>query len=89
MLQLGALARTPERALEALDAYEQACLLDAAAAPAPQSAAEAPGTTGLIARLTAEEARLAVAAKLRWAQYARAQLRAYAEVAAARGARPE
>jgi hypothetical protein len=76
--QLGALARTPARALEVLDAYEQACLDEAAAAPPPGSE-EGPGTTRLAARLIGEETRLALAAKLRWAQYARAQLRALAE----------
>ena len=78
VLQLGALTRTPGRALEVLDAYEQACLSEAAAAPAPQSAAEDPGTIGLVARLIGEETRLSVAAKLRWSQYARAQLHTYA-----------
>ncbi len=71
--QIGALAHTPDRALAALDAYEHACLAEVAAAPAPGSE-EGPGTTRLVARLTSEEARLALAAKLRWAQYARAQL---------------
>jgi DNA-binding PadR family transcriptional regulator len=75
--QLGALARTPGRAIEVLDAYEQACVAElAAAAPA---GGEAPGTIGLVARLTGEETRLALAAKLEWAQYARAQVLALAE----------
>jgi DNA-binding PadR family transcriptional regulator len=73
--QLGALAGAPDRALEVLDAYEQACLTEAREAPAPGSA-EGPGTTRLVARLIGEEARQSVAAKLRWAQYARAQLKA-------------
>ena len=75
--QLGALAPTPERAIEVLDRYEQACLAEIAAAPPPGD--ETPGTTGLIARLIGEETRLSVAAKLRWAQYARAQLLTLAE----------
>ncbi len=78
VLQIGALARTPARALEVLDAYEQACLTEAAAAPAP-GGEEGPGTTRLVARLAGEEARLAIAAKLEWAQYARAQLRVLAD----------
>jgi DNA-binding PadR family transcriptional regulator len=80
--QLGALAQTPERAIEVLDAYEQACLAEAAAASSPGSE-EGPGTTRLVARLTGEEARLAVAAKLRWTQYARAQLRALTDPSSA------
>lgn len=70
--QLGALVHTPERALEVLDEYEQACLADLAAAP--PAGEITPGTTGLISRLIGEETRLSVAAKLRWVQYARAQL---------------
>lgn len=75
--QLGALARSPERALEVLDRYEQACLAEIAAAPPPGDTT--PGTTGLVSRLIGEETRLSVGAKLRWAQYARAQLLAMAE----------
>ena len=74
--QLGALARNPERAIEVLDRYEQACLAEIAAAPPPDDTT--PGTTGLITRLVGEETRLSVGAKLRWAQYARAQLHALA-----------
>jgi DNA-binding PadR family transcriptional regulator len=70
--QLGALARTPERAIEVLDAYEREWLAEAAAAPPIGDST--PGTTGLVARLIGEETRLSVAAKLRWAQYARTQL---------------
>ena len=75
--QLGALARTPQRAIEVLDAYEQACMIEAAAAP--PAGEGIPGTTGLVARLIGEEARLTVAAKLRWVQYARTQVRALAD----------
>jgi DNA-binding PadR family transcriptional regulator len=75
--QLGALARTPGSAIAALDAYEQACIAEIAAAP-PAGANEGPGTTPLVARLVGEETRLTIAAKLRWAQYARAQLQALA-----------
>jgi DNA-binding PadR family transcriptional regulator len=72
VLQLGALARMPERAKAALDQYEQACLAELTAAP--PAGDPTPGTTGLISRLIGEETRLTVAAKLRWVQYARAQL---------------
>jgi DNA-binding PadR family transcriptional regulator len=75
--QLGALAHTPQRAIAVLDAYEQACMLEVAAAPPADD--ETPGTAGLVARLIGEETRLALAAKLEWAQYARMQLRALAE----------
>jgi len=71
--QIGAMAGTPGRALAALDAYEQACIGELRAAP-PAGADEGPGTTRLLARLAGEETRLTLAARLRWAQYARAQL---------------
>jgi DNA-binding PadR family transcriptional regulator len=74
MAQIGALARSPRHAIDVLDAYEKACLAEAASAP--PAGGEAPGTTGLVARLLGEETRLTIAARLRWAQYARAQLRA-------------
>ncbi|HEY4451345.1 MAG TPA: PadR family transcriptional regulator [Solirubrobacteraceae bacterium] len=70
--QLGALASNPERALEVLDAYEQACLAELAAAP--PAGESTPGTTGFVSRLVGEDTRLSIAAKLRWVQYARAQL---------------
>ena len=70
--QLGALSRDPDRAIAVLDRYEAVCLREIAAAPPPGDTT--PGTTGLISRLTGEEARLAVGAKLRWVQYARTQL---------------
>ena len=73
--QLGVLAREPQRAAELLDAYEQACLTEiAAAAPAGE---RTPGIPGLVSRLLGEQTRLGVAAKLRWAQYARAELNAF------------
>ena len=73
MVALGALARTPDQALAALDAYEVQCIAEIAAAPAP-GADEGPGTTRLVARLIGEETRLTIGARLRWVQYARAQL---------------
>jgi len=73
--QLGTLARTPQQAIAALEAYERACIEENAAVPAPGSD-EGAGTTPLIARLMAEETRLALAARLRWVQYARSQLQA-------------
>jgi DNA-binding PadR family transcriptional regulator len=73
--QLGVLARDPQRAHDLLNAYEQACLTEIAdAAPA---SARAPGTAGLVKRLLGEQTRLGIAAKLRWAQYARGELNAF------------
>ncbi len=77
MAQLGALARTPGRAMAALDAYEQACIEEMAAAP-PAGSNDGPGTTPMVARLIGEETRLTIAARLRWAHYARAQLQTLA-----------
>jgi DNA-binding PadR family transcriptional regulator len=62
--QLGVLARDPQRASDLLGAYEQACLTEI--------------TAGLVTRLLGEQTRLGIAAKLRWAQYARAELSAFA-----------
>jgi DNA-binding PadR family transcriptional regulator len=73
--QLGALARSPARALQTLDAYERACLAEVAAAT-PAGSEQGPGTTRLVARLIGEETRLAIAARLEWVQYARTQLHA-------------
>jgi DNA-binding PadR family transcriptional regulator len=77
-VQLGALARDPQRAIAVLEQYEQACLAEIAAAPAGGQEEQGPGVTPLVARLAGEETRLSVAAKLKWAQYARAQLAALA-----------
>lgn len=75
-VQLGALAHEPSRAIAVLDEYEQACLDEIAAAPAGGAEEKGPGVTRLVARLAGEETRLSVAAKLKWAQYARVQLAA-------------
>ncbi len=85
--QLGALARSPQRAIEVLDAYERACMLEVADAPAAGEGI--PGMTGLVARLIGEETRLAVAAKLRWVHYARAQVRELADRGRAIGEEPQ
>jgi DNA-binding PadR family transcriptional regulator len=76
--QLGALARSPSQAIAALDAYEQACISEMAAA-SPAGAEERPGTIPLVARLIGEDTRLTIAARLRWVQYARAQLQTLSE----------
>ncbi|HUH82182.1 MAG TPA: PadR family transcriptional regulator [Solirubrobacteraceae bacterium] len=84
MVALGALARDPARAGAVLDAYEQACLQELATAPAP-GGDDGPGTTRLVARLVGEEARLTIAARVQWVQYARAQLKTLAGGAPPRG----
>lgn len=73
-VQLGALAHAPTRAMAVLDDYERACLAEIADAPAGGAEEQGPGVTRLVARLASEETRLTVAAKLQWAQYARAQV---------------
>jgi DNA-binding PadR family transcriptional regulator len=77
VVQLAALARNPEAALEVVEQYEAACLQEATRSPIPSGeddAADAGAT--LRARLIAEENRHAVGAKLAWAQYARSELKA-------------
>jgi DNA-binding PadR family transcriptional regulator len=73
-VQLGVLAQDPERAIAVLEDYERACLAEIASAPAGGTEEQGPGVTRLVARLTGEETRLTIAAKLKWARYARAQL---------------
>jgi DNA-binding PadR family transcriptional regulator len=75
--QLGAIAHERERTIELLDAYEQACLREIVATPPADT--HTAGTTGLVRRLLGEETRLAVAAKLRWVQYARSELLAFTQ----------
>jgi DNA-binding PadR family transcriptional regulator len=81
VLQLGALARNPEMALEVLDRLEAICLKQAAKAPLGANG-EGEGASQLIERLLNEELKLTVGARLGWVQYAREQLKR-----AARGAR--
>ncbi len=81
--QLGALAHEPQRAIELLDAYEQACLAEMSTAP--PAGIRAGGTTGLVSRLLDEDTRLGLAAELRWTQYARSELVAYSRTRVAEG----
>jgi len=77
VLQLGALARHPQAALEILDRFEQACLDEARQASLPtgdQHGVE--GCSELVAALIAEDSRQTVGAKIAWARYAREALRA-------------
>jgi DNA-binding PadR family transcriptional regulator len=85
VLQLAALTRNPEAALEIVADYERACLQEAANAPIRgRDAGETDGGSELVARLISEEHRLAVGAKLAWVQYARQELGALARTRAPR-----
>lgn len=75
VLQLAALTRNPREALEIVADYERECLEEAANTPLLGGHGVAGvGGSELAARLIAEEHRLAVGAKLAWAQYARREL---------------
>jgi hypothetical protein len=52
-----------------VDRFEKACLEEGAKSPLPPP--DAAGAAAMIARLVAEEQRLAVGAKLAWVQFAR------------------
>jgi DNA-binding PadR family transcriptional regulator len=75
VLQLAALTRDPREALEIIADYEGACLAEAGNTPLGSGQGVASvGGSELAARLLAEEHRLALGAKLAWAQYARREL---------------
>lgn len=77
VVQLAALRRSPQTMLAVIDAYERACLSEANRLPIARGrGAAADGTSELLARLIAEENRLAVGAKLAWIEYARRELKA-------------
>jgi DNA-binding PadR family transcriptional regulator len=79
VLQLAALTRNPEAALEIIARYEQACLEEAAKIPIPsRDRAAVDAGSDLIARLLSEEHRLAVGSKLSWVEYARREFKALA-----------
>jgi DNA-binding PadR family transcriptional regulator len=69
VVQLAALGRYPEHALEVIERYEQACLSEARDAPLADPANG--GSSDLVSRLVGESDRVAVGAKLSWIQYAR------------------
>jgi len=75
VLTLATFTRKPGAALEILSRYENACLAEAGSSPihvrGETSAGDAPE---LVERLTAEESRLALGAKLAWVEYARREL---------------
>jgi DNA-binding PadR family transcriptional regulator len=78
VLQLAALTRNPQAALGIVADYEQACLGEATKTPLPREPGAAPDSNAaLVARLVAEEHRLAIGAKLAWVQYAQRELKAH------------
>jgi DNA-binding PadR family transcriptional regulator len=83
VLTLSALTRKPDAALEIIGRYENACLAEARTnqihGRGETSAGDVPE---LVARLTGEESRLALGAKLAWVEYARRQ---FSLLGAARG----
>lgn len=78
--QLAAFAQEPERALEIIERYGEACLAEAGEATVITPDASSPdAVTGLANRLVSEESRLALGAKLPWVEYARREFKALAE----------
>jgi DNA-binding PadR family transcriptional regulator len=76
--ELAALA--PEGALAVLDRYEQICLVQATRARPRDLEAAGPDASGSLAdRLSAEEERLSMEAKLPWIEYARVEFRTIAD----------
>lgn len=71
----------PRAALTVIERYEQACLDEAKRTPlgpVEDSSSAVDGACGLAARLSGEEDRLAVGARLAWIEYARRELKALA-----------
>lgn len=81
VLQLASFVRDPEAAIGLLDRYEQACVQEVGEIPLlpERDGALREASHALLARLTAEEGRLALGAKLEWVQYARSEMRALAD----------
>ena len=79
VLQLGALTRNPDMALQIIDRFEQTWLEEAAKTPLPTPAGPgADGAARMVERLALEENRLSVGAKLSWVGYARHQFKGLA-----------
>lgn len=79
--QLAALA--PTAAIAAIQRYERACLREAQ--ETPTAAAEQPAAVaGLAARLSREEERLTMGARLAWIEYARREFATLAQAPASR-----
>jgi len=86
IVQLAAFMRHPEVALEIVERYEQACLGEASKMPiAGVGRSALDDRSELLARLIAEEGRLAVGAKLAWIEYTRRELKALIGARAASG----
>lgn len=81
ILQIAALSRHPQEALEILARYERACLEEAGKTPIGDAGEDdaAERVSELVTRLTDEESRLAIGPKLEWVQYARQEFRALAD----------
>lgn len=79
--QLAVFTHEPQAALEVIASIEQACLEEAVRIPISPPPDGSPGAADseLVARLAAEESRLAMEAKLPWVDYARREFRALAE----------
>lgn len=76
VLALGALTGEPAEAMDVIAGYEQACLSEGMRTPIAGPPEGAPdSSSALLGRLSEEENRLAVGAKLEWAEYARQELR--------------
>ena len=76
VLALAALSNEPEQVLEVMAGYEQAWLSEGMRTPiARVHDAAADSASALLSRLTEEENRLAVGAKLEWIEYARQELK--------------
>jgi len=76
VLALAALSNEPEELLEVMAGYEQAWLSEGMRTPIARARDAASGSaSALLRRLTEEENRLAVGAKLAWIEYARQELK--------------
>jgi DNA-binding PadR family transcriptional regulator len=78
--QLAVFARKPEAALEIIERYRQACLEEAQnASIVCANGSHGDDPAGLVARLSAEERRLAMESRLPWVAFARRQFEALSE----------
>jgi DNA-binding PadR family transcriptional regulator len=84
VLQLAALSRNPDMALDVIDRVEVTCLTEAGKTSLSDGSMRSDDTSNMAGRLVGEENRLAAGAKLAWVQYARTELHALIE---ARGAK--
>lgn len=86
VVQLAALTRDPQAALEIVERYEQACLAEGTRMGIEGTRSAAiDGRSEMLARLVDEERRLAIGAKLAWIEYARRELKALIAARVSRG----